>query len=274
MATLNYQSKDIYYEVHGDSKNVLIMLNGIMMSSASWQAFIKTLEQSFQVVLIDFFDQGKSDYYEAPYTQALQVEVVKAVLKHLDLKNKNVTLMGISYGGEVAMHFALEAPELIDALILANTTAYTNKQLKIIGDSWIDVAKTYNGKKFFQVTIPPIYSMEFYENNYEWLEKRQTYFETTFKKEWYEGFIRLVKSAESHDVRKRLSELKMPVLIIGSEHDVITPLACQRVLSQAIEQSTFVIMADCGHASMYEKPKAFISNISGFALFSNAEYNI
>lgn len=272
MAFLNYHSKSIYYEVHGENKNVLLMLNGIMMSSASWQPFIPVLKKSFQIVLLDFFDQGQSDFYEGTYSQDLQVDVLKELMHHLDLKDKKVTLMGISYGGEVAMNFALEAPELIDALILANTTAYTNKQLKIVGDSWIDVAKTYNGKSFFQVTIPPIYSTGFYEKNYKWLEKRQAHFEVAFKAPWYEGFIRLVKSAEKHDVRSRLHELKMPVLVLGAKNDMITPIACQREIVEAIEDATFLVIEDCGHASMYEKPKAFVTAITGFIMFSESDY--
>lgn len=95
-----------------------------------------------------FLTRDNRIFYDGPYNQDLQVGVLKALLKHLNLKDKKITLMGISYGGEVAMRFALESPKVIDALILSNTTAYTNKQLKIIGDSWIDVAKSYNGRAF------------------------------------------------------------------------------------------------------------------------------
>lgn len=274
MAFIKYQSKSIYYENHGQGDRVVVLLNGIMMSTASWQAFIPVLKERFQVIVFDFFDQGQSDFYEAAYSQDLQVEVLKELLKQLNLKDKKITLMGISYGGEVAMRFALESPQAIDALILSNTTAYTNKQLKIIGDSWIEVAKTYNGKSFFQVTIPPIYSTGFYEKNYEWLEKRQTYFEETFKPDWYEAFIRLVKSAENHDVRNRLHEIKMPVLVIGAENDMITPIACQREIVDAIDDATFLVIEDCGHASMYEKPKAFVTAITGFLMFSESEYSL
>lgn len=62
MAFIKYQSKSIYYESHGQSDKVVVLLNGIMMSTASWQAFIPVLKETFQVIVFDFFDQGQSDF--------------------------------------------------------------------------------------------------------------------------------------------------------------------------------------------------------------------
>lgn len=272
MPFLKVSQKNVYYEIHGDQENTLVILNGIMMSCASWQPFLKLLKNHVKVVLIDFFDQGKSDYLEDNYTQDLQVDLVHEVIQALDLKQ--VTLLGISYGGEVAMQYAIRYKSHLNRLILANTTAYTNQQLKAIGDSWIYAAKTYDGKQFFKATIPPIYSMAFYEKRIEWLEAREKLFVKLFNQSWYEGFIRLVISAETHDERENIAKIKVPTLIIGADSDMITPVSCQEELADKIADARFLVIRNCGHASMYEKPIEFFSAVLGFINTSEEEFDI
>jgi pimeloyl-ACP methyl ester carboxylesterase len=273
MAYFEMNGRRLYYEKHGEGKQTLLFLNGIMMSTASWQAFVAYFSKNYTLVLIDFFDQGQSDYLEGEtYTQALQVEVVKEAIRQLSLEH--VILMGISYGGEIAMQFAVHYGNLLDGLILANTTAYTDPQLKAIGDSWIYAASTGDGRIFFKATIPPIYSRSFYENNLSWLDAREAMFCENLKKRWYDGFVRLVKSAETHNATKILGQITCPVLIIGAEDDQITPVDCQEHLARLIPQAELVVISGSGHASMYEKPKSFALLIDGFARSFDATFNI
>lgn len=261
MAYFNLDGKRAYYEVHGENDKTLMILNGIMMSTSSWLPFIPMLTKTAKVVLVDFFDQGKSDFMSEDYTQDIQLELVEALLDALDLEQ--VTLLGISYGGEIAMKCRTSR---VSQLILANTTAITDEALKAIGNNWINAARTFDGSQFFNATIPPIYSKGFYNVRIDWLSEREKMFKIAFKPAWYEGFIRLVRSAESHDERLRLNEIKIPTMIIGAEEDVITPLKCQSDLNAAIRDSKFVVISDCGHAAMYEKPTEFFSVVVGFMM--------
>jgi len=261
MAYFKSDNKDIYYESYGNGEP-LILLNGIMMSTESWQIFKESLSKKCKLILIDFLDQGKSDKMENLYTQDAQVEVLESLRKHLKLDNFN--LLGISYGGEVALKYTLKYQKNIKSLILSNTTAYTDPQLKQIGDSWIDAAKTHNGKIFFNASIPPVYSKSFFEKNAEWLIKRQGYFEKAFKDEWYEAFIRLVKSAENYDVRDKINEIMVNTLLISADDDGITPLKSQEYIYNKLPNCIWVTLNNCGHASMYEQPLAFATTVLGF----------
>jgi pimeloyl-ACP methyl ester carboxylesterase len=272
MAYLEIQTKKVYYEVHGNSDQVLVILNGIMMSCASWQPFLGMLTKHIKVVLVDFFDQGKSDYLETNYSQDVQVELVRELLKALDLKH--VTLLGISYGGEVAMKYTVQYGDSLSKLILANTTAYTDSQLKAVGESWINAAKSYDGIQFFKATIPPIYSSDFYERSSEWLGARQRLFDKVFNEKWYEGFIRLVLSAESHDERLKICQIHVPTLIIGADQDGITPLSRQEHLNACIPNSRFLVIQNCGHASMYERPIEFFAAVLGFMMTADETFTL
>lgn len=272
MAFLEIRSKKVYYEVHGNSSEVLVLLNGIMMSCASWQPFIGMLIKHVKVVLIDFFDQGKTEHIEGNYTQEVQVELVKEVLETLDIKQ--VTLLGISYGGEVAMKYAARYGDSLSRLILANTTAFTDPQLKAIGESWINAARTYDGKQFFKATIPPIYSSDFYERQADWLIARERLFDKVFDNKWYDGFIRLVMSAETHDERLSICHIDVPTLIIGADQDGITPLSRQEQLNACIPNSRLLVIKNCGHAAMYEKPTEFFTTVLGFMMLADESFTL
>lgn len=263
MATFEHQNHKIYYEVYGQGKPLLI-LNGIMMSTASWQMFITSFSQHNQLILMDMLDQGQSSKLVGQsYNQKIQVEAVKALIDHLHLKN--LALFGISYGGEVAMQIAIQYPHVVERLLLFNTTAYTNAWLREIGNAW-NLAST-NAEAYYGTTIPVIYSSHFYENKVEWMTRRKEILLKIFANpEFAQAMVRLTNSANDLDVRKQLYKIQCPCLIVGSEEDAITPLSHQRLLHEHIKGSQLVVVPGSGHASMYEKPMLFSSLVLGFVL--------
>lgn len=110
MANFMFGNKSIYYEEYGQGEP-LILLNGIMMSCMSWAEFIEPFSTHNRLILVDFLDQGRSARMDdcVEYSQAIQVEVVYSLMKHLNLKKASI--MGISYGGEVALRFAVKYQE-------------------------------------------------------------------------------------------------------------------------------------------------------------------
>lgn len=262
MATFIFKNKKINYEVNGNGKPLLI-LNGIMMSTNSWQPFISAFS-NYQLIRVDFFDQGKTDELIEDYTQDVQVELVFALLQHLNIDKINI--VGISYGGEVALLFSLKYQKYIDKLIIFNSVVKTSEKLKKIGHQWNEYAKSKDPYKYYDATIPVIYSTTFKENNKKWMENRKELLcSTVFKDEVFlEKMIRLTNSAENFNVEEKISNLKIPVLVVASEEDELTPPSEQRLLASLIKNSKLVIMPKVGHASMYEDPQLFTALIIGF----------
>jgi len=266
----SFNGKSVYYERHGAGEPLLI-LNGIFMSCASWTPFIPALSKHFDLLLLDLLDQGKSSKMESDYTQALQSDLVCAFLEHLGLGG--FSICGISYGGEVAMRFAARYPQCVRKLVLSNTTAYTSPWLKDIGHSWEYAFESGDGRLFFKTCIPTVYSPQFYEKNFEWMQKREELFCKMFDQTVYDAFGRLTRSAETHDEREHLKDITAPTLVISSDSDFITPVYLQRELAAAIPGASHVMIQDAGHALMYEKPVEFITQIIGFLGADNIETN-
>ena len=263
MPYLKYKEKNIYYEVHGEGKP-LVIFNGIMMSHKSWYLLLPELSRNNKIILLDFLDQGNSEKMNTLYKQDLQVEVAKAVIDNLGLEKVNI--FGISYGGEVAMQFALKYGNMVDKLLLFNTTAKTSPWLRDIGRGWVNAAELNSAETFYNVTIPIIYSPKFYSENEEWMINRKKTLLNVFNKEFLEAMIRLIHSAEGYDITERIKDINNDTLVVSSELDFVTPIGDQDLIQKEIKNSKYVIIKDCGHASMYEKPNEFLSILLGYLL--------
>lgn len=269
---MNFKFKDytVNYDVQGEGEPILL-LNGIMMSTMSWEPFVNSFKKSNKLIRVDFLDQGYSSRMTEYYTQEIQVELLKELLDIL--KIDKVSVVGISYGGSIALQFACKHSERVNRMVLANSTANTSNWLKSIGDCWNSVALTRDGEAYYNLTIPVIYSPEYYKEKAEWMENRKKLLVPLFSNEIFlDSMIRLTKSAESHDVRQELAKLDIPTLIIASEEDYITPIKEQVHLHREIKNSQLVVLPNCGHASMYEKPVLFMSTVLGFINLLDLEY--
>ncbi|SCX75360.1 alpha/beta fold hydrolase [Alkaliphilus peptidifermentans] len=263
MPEVKINGVDIFYKITGDGDRVLVILNGIMMSAESWGGLLPSFTKAgYRVLNVDFRDQGKSQSSPVTYTISQHVEDLKGLLEHLGIAKCN--LMGISYGGQVSMLFALTYPHMLETLILANTMARLTQYLIAIGESWDEAAKLKDGKKFFRLAMPLIYSDTFYEKNWKWLKDREELFSKILTAEWFERYLRLSSSHGDYDIVQHLTGIEVPTLVIASDKDIITPYHELLLIHEGIKDSKFIIIPEAGHASCYEKMEEFILIVLGF----------
>ena len=271
MARFVYQDKSIYFEEYGKGKP-LVVLNGIMMSCSSWKEFIGPFSANNRLILVDFLDQGRSDRLVGmEYDHAIQVELVKALLDFLELDQ--VCLMGISYGSEVAQEFTLKYQERVERLLLFNATARTGPWLGDIGDAWNKA--TYDADAYYLTTIPVIYSPGFYMKKNDWMNRRREALKPVFgNPDFVQAMIRLTNSSRNYDVADEIHKITVPTLVVSCQQDYLTPMEEQQFIVNQIPNSHYVVLPNCGHASMYEQPLMYASLVVGFCNISKTAYDI
>jgi pimeloyl-ACP methyl ester carboxylesterase len=109
----------IHYATLG-SGPLVVMIHGFPDYWYTWRHQMEGLADTFQVVAIDQRGYNKSDKPAgvASYVVPLLVSDVIAVIKHLG-KDKAV-VVGHDWGGVVAWSLAMEAPQLVDKLVILN----------------------------------------------------------------------------------------------------------------------------------------------------------
>jgi pimeloyl-ACP methyl ester carboxylesterase len=265
--------KKVFYEDEGNGQPI-ILLNGIMMSTRSWAPFVETFKANNRLIRVDFFDQGQTDkLIGQSYTHQIQVDLLKALFDHLKLEQASI--VGISYGGEIAIQFAIQHKPLVNRLVLFNTAAYTNPWLRDIGRAWMAAAKTRNGEAYYNTAIPVIYSPSFYESNQSWMQNRKKILVPVFSNEVFlDQMERLTLSSESYDVRETIHTIEAETLIVSAEEDYLTPIDNQKYVAQRVPNSHWVKIPGAGHASMYEKPLLFSTLCLGFINAKDTKYVI
>lgn len=263
----------VFYEDEGTGQPI-VLLNGIMMSTRSWAPFVDSFKTQNRLIRVDFFDQGQTDkLLGESYTHQIQIDLLKALFDHLKLEKASI--VGISYGGEIAIQFAIQHPNLVDRLVLFNTAAYTNPWLKDIGRAWISAGKTRDGEAYYNTAIPVIYSPKFYEERQSWMKNRKQVLVPVFSNPLFlDQMERLTISSESYDVKEKLHLIQAETLIVSAEEDYLTPVDNQAFVAARIPNAHWVKIPGAGHASMYEKPLLFTTLCLGFINAKDTKYNI
>jgi 2-succinyl-6-hydroxy-2,4-cyclohexadiene-1-carboxylate synthase len=99
----------------------LLLLHGFSRDARAWEPLLPCF-QEYRTVCVDLIGHGKSDSPADPgrYGMAHAVEDLTALLHHLDIER--AALLGYSLGGRVALHFAIEAPQLLWALVIESAS--------------------------------------------------------------------------------------------------------------------------------------------------------
>ncbi len=261
---------EINYEVDGSGEEVLVILNGIMMSTVSWAEHVPVFTANgLRVLRVDFRDQGQSGRAEAPYTIEQHVEDLQQLLEMLQVRQ--VHLHGISYGGQVALLFALKYPGLVQSLIIANTVPRLTNYLRGIGEGWDEAAKLKDGRNFFRIIAPSIYSNLFFESNSEFLKERENMLANLLDEGWFDAYLRLSSSNSKFNLLDRLCEIEAPTLLAAADRDAVTPIEEMRAMRDRINGAKFVLIPDSGHVSCYEKMDEYNLLILGFIALVRAK---
>jgi pimeloyl-ACP methyl ester carboxylesterase len=95
---------------------VLLLLHGIGDSSQAWLPVLPQLARTHTVIAPDLLGHGRSDKPRADYSVAAYANGMRDLLGVLDVDQ--VTVVGHSLGGGVAMQFAYQFPERTERLVL------------------------------------------------------------------------------------------------------------------------------------------------------------
>lgn len=116
---INYRRFSIPYRVYGQGEDI-ICINGAQQSTAMWLSFLKYFHNKYKITLFDFPHQGKAKVHNGSNSVSLeeQADILYGVME--ELKIKKPTLCSASWGGVIALLFALKYPKGLKRLVLAS----------------------------------------------------------------------------------------------------------------------------------------------------------
>ncbi|MCQ4121004.1 alpha/beta hydrolase [Rhodococcus sp. FXJ9.536] len=101
----------------------LLLIHGIGDNSSTWTEIIPHLARNYTVIAPDLLGHGRSDKPRADYSVAGYANGMRDLLSTLGIDN--VTVIGHSLGGGVAMQLAYQFPQMVDRLVLVSAGGVT-----------------------------------------------------------------------------------------------------------------------------------------------------
>ncbi len=241
----------------GKGKKQLIMIAGL----GDGLKTVKGMALPFSIMYSKF----KKDYTvtvisrnntlkENDTTKDMAIEL-KKVMDILGIQKADI--VGVSQGGMIAQHLAVNYPECVNKLVLVVTVPYANENTKQLISNWIQYVENDNYKQLMDENVKMMYTDKYYQSN-KWMIPLVSKFS---KPKSFERFIIMAKACITHycDV----TSIKVPTFIIGGKNDQVVGIEGSIELHNRIKDSKLLIYDEYGHA-VYEEAKDFNEQVLNF----------
>ena len=262
----------------------ILLLHG---GPAMTHEYMECFETFFQRQGFEFYeyDQLGSYYSDQPTDSSLWtterfVEEVEQVRQAIGADSTNFYVLGNSWGGILAMEYALKYQQHIKGLLVANMMAsapeygkYADEVLakqmnpEVLAEiKALEAKKGFNNPRYMELLIPNFY--------HEHLCRL---------KEWPDGFNRAMKHVNSEvytmmqgpsefgvsgrlanwDIKNRLKEITVPTLMIGAKYDTMDPKAMEEQ-SKLVKKGRYLYCPNGSHLSMWDDQQVFMTGVMKF----------
>ena len=241
-----------YLDFNPQGSPAVLLIHGLGADGSSWGYQIPALcKAGIRPIAPDLPGFGKTIPGEGRWTVAKAAADTARLI--YGLAGGPMIVAGISLGGVVALQMALDFPQMVQKLILINTFACLRPK-RFDEASYLlgrFVVANLRGKEYQAETVARrLFSRPEQEDLRRELVQRILQADQRV-------YRQAMQSLALFDVRKRLSEIRMPTLIISGENDTTVPLPNQMELVNGISGAEHSIIPDAGHAVIADQVMRF-----------------
>jgi pimeloyl-ACP methyl ester carboxylesterase len=248
MPKLNRDGVEIYYEIHGEGRP-LLLTHGYSATSQMWRGQIEPFSRRYKLILWDMRGHGQSDYPrdQGAYSEQATVADMAALL---DVAGAGKAIVGgLSLGGYMSLAFHLAHPERVEALLIIDTgPGYRNDEAR---EAWntnaLRTARRYETEGLARLGDGSIEMRTSSHLNAEGLARA----------------ARGMLTQRDARVIDSLPWIAVPSLVVVGADD--TPfLIASDYMSAKIPGARKLVIPRAGHAANIDQPEAFNTGVLGF----------
>ncbi|RAJ82260.1 pimeloyl-ACP methyl ester carboxylesterase [Chitinophaga dinghuensis] len=228
-------------------KQSLILLHGLFGGLSNWEGVTAHFQSHYNIHIppLPIYDDHHQDKLE------YLVDFLESYIINNELEN--VILVGNSLGGHVSILYTHRHPEKVAKLVLTGSSGlYENTSL---GSFPKRGNYAYIRERVANIFYDPATATD---------ALVEEVFNTTRDIRKCFGIVKTAKSANRNYVAAQLPEIPTPTLLIWGEDDRVTPPDVAREFHHYLPNATLVMLPECGHAPMMERPAAFNAILEPF----------
>jgi 3-oxoadipate enol-lactonase len=251
----------LYYELHGpEDGEVIVLSNGIMMSTAAWGYQTAALSRHLRVLLYDCRGMWRSEHPKGPYSMEQHADDLAALLDGLQIEKAHIA--GISYGSEISMVFALRYPQKTKTLIVIDGVSQVDPLLYAQTLPWRIAAERKDAELLLRTSVHYNYSEG-------WIASHQAAIEASiprFTELDMDALVELMKAFQNYHITDQLGTITVPTLVVIGEDDLIKGRKYSDIIVRQIPQAEYAVIPGSGHALCLDKPDILNSLLIGFVM--------
>ena len=258
MPTATINGATIWYKETGEGPSV-IQFHGGGFSHLNFQYSTPLLAKHFRVIDFDLRGCGQSDRPLQRYDFDVWAEDAATLMDELGISRAHVH--GTSMGGTIAIYFAANYRRRVDKLVLNACTARLDRSGRIHYQNAIDIVEHIgvNNHTLASYLARQALSREFLDapGGEEAIDRTQEILAANVSPEVYKRFYRALLAA---DFRPLLRKINAPTLVIGGEHDMLTPWVVpngsgMNDLAKNIRDARKHVIKGSNHTTLFENPE-------------------
>ncbi|MEV5614103.1 alpha/beta fold hydrolase [Streptomyces sp. NPDC052225] len=239
-----------HVEEAGGEGPLLLCLHGIGSSSAAFAPQLAGLSGQVRVIAWDAPGYAKSPDPDGPLDLDGFADAAADVIRSY---GESAHVLGVSWGGVIALRLAARHPELVDSLIVADSSAGsgTDPRKAEAMRARCDELAALGPRAFAERRGPRLVS----ELAPAALVERVV--DTMAASVRLPGYAYAAASMADADLRPELPGIAAPTLVVCGDRDTVTGVEASQVLAGGLHKTAYVIVKDAGHLANQEQPERF-----------------
>jgi pimeloyl-ACP methyl ester carboxylesterase len=260
----------LYYTDEGKGPP-LLLIHGFGASTYTWRHIAPELALTHRVIAVDLKGFGQSDKpFDGRYSVFDQAALIAQLIEDMDLRN--LTIVGHSFGGGVALRLALEADQRfagrIAKLVLLDSIAYP-QNIPVFFRLLDMPLVSHLGVRMVPPSVQTRVALRiaYFDDSKIDPDEVETYaapLKTAAGKHAIIHSARQIMPEDLAQISERYKSIELPTLILWCDHDRIVPLEVGLKLRRSMPNSTLRLVEDCGHMPQEEQPASTLRLIKGF----------
>jgi 3-oxoadipate enol-lactonase len=252
---------ELYYEVAG-AGHPLTLIHGMLLDRRSWDDQFDAFARQYRVVRYDMRGWGDSAQEEAEPPFSPRQDLL-SLLQYLNIDR--TYLLGLSGGGTLALDFTLEHPDKVDALILVSSDP-SGTEMQMTDDIQAFVNQYFGALQRKDIEGAAEAATRFWTDGPRRTPEQVNAQARARIKEMSMQHIQQHGDFMAHEEHmlpleppaiNRLSEVRVPTLIVVGDEDVPEVIEAAGILDQGITGARKVVIHGMAHHPHMEKPEEF-----------------
>jgi len=238
---------DQFYLDKGEGEPI-VLLHGLFGSLSNWTSVVDNLSKNYRVII------PRLPIFEVPQHQANLEKLTLVLDEFFDWHQlSDITLIGNSMGGHLALLYTLHKPHNVKRLILTGSSGLFENTL----------GATFPRVKDYAFIHKKV-SYTFYNKEVVTKELVDEVYDTVQSIPKTLRLLGLARSAQQNNLSESLYKINQPVLLIWGLQDEITPPETALHFHDLLPHSDLKFIDHCGHVPMMEHPDLFNQYVNEF----------